>query len=185
MLTASLGCATTSRKGATPATDAPAAAADFKNLPVDALRSLADEIERQVAEGNREPALTAAEGLVVDTPVIRQAVRTRAARIELVRAMLNSGHAWERRNGRLWVLRTAEYKSSTTGRQRDIDAIMVNGENQDRWSLYEGLIDANKLGRGSLSAIEEIFFDARIKHMTAGQKYEASNGDPAAIAATP
>ncbi len=182
MLAATVGCATTAKQDAASAGEA--APVEFKTLPVDALRTLAGEIERQVAEGNREPTLTSAEGLVVDTPEIRQAVRTRAARVELVRTMLNAGHAWERRNGRLWVLRTAEYKTSTTGRQRDIDAIMVNGENGDRWTLYEGLVNANKLRGGALSALEEIFFEARVKHMSAGQKYEASNGEQAAIVAT-
>ncbi len=170
------------------AADAPTAKVappDFSELPVDALRAIAADIERQVAEGNREPVLTGLDGLVVDTPTIRQGVRTRAARTELVNTMLDSNHAWERRNGRIWVLRTKDYKTATTSRQRDIDAIMVNGENSDRWAIYEGLIDANRLGRGALDDIEEIFFEARLKHMKVGQMYEASNGEKAVVAAAP
>ncbi len=172
--------------GPAPAAEAPiaqAAAPDFAELPVDALRAVAAEIERQIAEGNREPTLSGPEGLVVDTPTVRQGVRTRSARVELLNAMLDSGHAWERRNGRIWVLRTADYKTSTTSRQRDINAIMINGENSDRWAIYEGIIDANRLGRGALSDIEEIFFDARLTQMKPGQKYENSDGEQAAIAA--
>lgn len=181
------GCATTAPTEAASTAEgsvsaAPAAPPEFKDLPVEALTAFAMEVEKQVAEGNREPALTSVGGLVVETPSIRQAARTRAARVELVRAFLDSGHAWERRNGRLWVLRTPEYKKAGSSDQKDIDAIMVNGENRDRWALYEGLIDANKLGRGALAPIEEIFFEARVKHMTVGQKFEAEDGQPAAIA---
>lgn len=155
------------------------------NLSLNALRAIAADIERQVAEGNREPVLSSVDGLVVDTPEIHQAVRTRAARVELVKTFLDNGHGWERRNGRLWVIRTKEYKESTTSRQRDIDAVMVNSENRDRWTIYEGLIEANRLGRGALSDVEFIFFEARLKHMTAGQKFEADNGEQTAIAEAP
>lgn len=167
------------KAGQAPAAEAP----KFSELPVDALRAIAADIERQVAEGNRDPALSAPDGLVVDTPRIRQGARTRAARIELVNTLLDSGNAWERSNGRIWVLRTSQYKEATTTRQRDIDAIMINGENSDRWAIYEGIIEANRLGRGALSEIEQIFFEARLRHMKPGQKYEASNGDQALIAA--
>lgn len=174
---ASNGPAETAENG-----EGPAAPEFSGELPVDALRAVATEIERQVAEGNREPALTSVDNLTVDTPEIRQAVRTRAARIELVKTLLDSGNAWERRNGRLWVIRTKSYKDSTTSRQRDIDAVMVNSENRDRWTIYEGLIDANRLGRGALSDVEFIFFEARLRQMTAGQKFEADNGEQNAIA---
>ena len=60
---------------------------------------------------------------------------------------------------------------------------MINGENGDRWAIYEGLIEANRLGRGALSDVERIFYEARLKQMKPGQKYEASNGDQSAIAA--
>lgn len=163
----------------------PAAPAFSDKLPLDALRAIAINIEQQVADGNREPTLNSVDGLVVDTPEIHQAVRTRAARVELVKTFLDNGHGWERRNGRLWVIRTKEYKESTTSRQRDIDAVMVNSENRDRWTIYEGLLDANRLGRGVLSDVEFIFFEARLKHMTDGQKFEADNGEQTAIASAP
>ncbi len=173
-----------SNKPVTEGVDGGPAAPEFSGkMPVDALRAIAEEIETQVAAGNREPTLTSVENLVVDTPAVRQAVRTRAARIDLVNTFLNSGNAWERRNGRLWVIRTKAYKESTTSRQRDIDAVMVNSENRDRWAIYEGLMEANKLG-GSLSDVEFIFFEARLRHMVAGQKFEADNGEQTAIAST-
>lgn len=183
-----LGCATSpgdqanapaSADGSIAAIEPP----DFQEFPEAAVRAIAADIERQVTEANREPSLAAPDGLIVDTPRIRQAVRTRAARVELVKAMLDSGHAWERENGRVWIIRTKEYKAATTSRQRDIDAIMVNGENMDRWAIYEGIIDANRLGNGALNDIEKIFFEARVQHMEPGQKYEAGDGKPAMIAA--
>ncbi len=185
---AAVACACASNPPASNGNDignGPAAPEFSGALPVDALRAIAADIERQVAEGNREPVLTSADGLVVDTPEIHQAVRTRAARVELVKTFLTAGHGWERRNGRLWVIRTKAYKDSTTSRQRDIDAVMVNSENRDRWTIYEGLLEANRLGRGALSDVEFIFFEARLKHMTDGQKFEADNGEQTAIATAP
>jgi len=174
---ASNGPATTAENG-----EGPAAPEFSGTLPTEALRTVAAEIERQVAEGNRDAALPVVDGLVVDTPEIRQAVRTRAARAELVKTFLDAGWGWERRNGRLWVIRTKAYKEATTSRQRDIDAVMVNSENRDRWTIYEGLLEANRLGRGALSDVEFIFFEARLRHMTTGQKFEADNGEQTTIA---
>jgi hypothetical protein len=154
---------------------------DLSAVPEEPLRAAAAEIERQVADANREPTLTDREGLVVDTPRIRQAVRTRAARIELVQALLDAGYAWERPNGRLWIIRNQEYKKATTGRRRDIDAITVNGENQDRWAIYEELLEANKIGQGGLSAVEQVFFEERKAFMKPGQKFEGEDGLPAVI----
>ncbi len=58
---------------------------------------------------------------------------------------------------------------------------MVNGENRNRWAIYEGILDANELPQSGLAAIEQIFFDARKALMTSGQKYEDENGEPAQI----
>lgn len=154
---------------------------DYSGVPEEALREAAREIERQVHEGVRDPVLEDRPTLIVETPQIRQAVRTRAARIDLLNRFLNSGHGWERRNGRVWVLRSDAYKAATTSRQRDLDAIMVNGENQDRWNLYEGLIDANDWPQRTLDAIERIFFEERLAFMLPGQKYEDESGEVAYI----
>ncbi len=148
-------------------------------VPVEALGEVAREIERQVAEGNREPVLQNREGVVVETPEIRQAVRTRAARAGLVSDFLDTGHGWERRNGRLWIIRTQAYKASGTSRTRDLDALMVNSENRNRWTIYEALIDESGLPSRSLSAVEDIFLEARLEFMKPGQKYEDVNGEPA------
>lgn len=154
-------------------------AADLSILPAEALREIAREIETQVMQGNREPVLQDREGIVIDVPEIRQAVRTRAARVELVSQFLDNGHSWERRNGRLWIIRSEAYKASGTSRTRDIDALMVNSENRDRWTLYETIIDQSRLPSKALSAVEEIFFEARLDVMKPGQKYEDANGDVA------
>lgn len=154
---------------------------NYENVPETALREAAAEIERQVYAGNREPVLTDREGLVINTPEIAQAVRTRAARIDLVNTLLDAGFGWERPNGRLWILRSQEYKKATSSRRRDIDAVMVNGENRDRWTIYEELLKANKLPRGGLSAVQQIFFEERRPFMKSGQLYEGPDGEPTAI----
>lgn len=154
-------------------------APNYSAVPVETLREVAREIERQVAEGNREPVLENRDGITIDTPEIFQAVRTRAARVSLVNDFLDTGHAWERRNGRLWIIRSEAYKASGTGRTRDLDAMMVNSENRNRWTLYETLIDESGLPSRTLSAVEEIFLEARLEFMKPGQKYEDVNGEPA------
>ena len=153
-------------------------AVDYSVVPEEALRALAAEIEGEIAQGNREPSVENREGLVVDGEAVVQAIRTRAARAELVSTFLEGGHGWERRDGRIWVLRSEAYKADSTSRSRDLDALMINGENRDRWTLYETIIDDSDLPSKALSAIEEIFFEARFTLMAPGQKYENVEGDP-------
>lgn len=148
-------------------------------IPEEELRAAARDIEREVHAANRDAALEDREGVVVDTPEIRQAVRTRAARIDILNRFLLAGWGWERRNGRVWILRSKEYKDATTSRQRDLDAIMINSENNDRWTLYEGLIDANGWPQRSLDLIERVFFEERLAYMPPGEKYEDENGEVA------
>ena len=154
-------------------------APDYSRVPMETLGEVARELERQVAAGNREPVLQNRDGIVVETPEIRQAVRTRAARAELVSDFLDTGHGWERRNGRLWVIRSGAYKASGTSRTRDLDALMVNSENRNRWTIYETLIDESGLPSRALSAVQAIFLEARVEVMKPGQKYEDENGEVA------
>lgn len=155
-------------------------APDYSALPAEAMREIAREIEGQVADENRSPELRNREGLIVDSEEIVQAVRTRAARVRLVDAFLDTGHGWERRDGRLWVIRSEAYKASGTSRTRDLDALMVNSENRDRWTVYEAILDNSDLPSKALSAIEEIFFEVRLELMGRGQKYEDEDGEAVA-----
>jgi len=150
--------------------------ANFENLPEESLRQAAIAIEREVYSGNREPELEKTYGLTLNTPEILQLLRARAIRVELVQRFLDSGHAWERRNGRLWVLVSGEYRDDTTSRQRDLDAVMVNSENRDRRALYEAIIEANEWPGNTRAAVELIFFEARQQFMNPGQKYELEDG---------
>ena len=52
-------------------------APDYSRVPADALKKAAQDIEKTVKEGNREPVLAGHEGLKLDAPEIVQAVRTR------------------------------------------------------------------------------------------------------------
>lgn len=166
------GCSSLGSKGAAGAKPAP----KLSSLPVEAMHAIAKDIESQVMAGNREPALHDREGIVVDVPKIKQAVRTRAARVELLSAFLDTGHGWERRNGLLWIIRSAAYKAAGTPRTRDLDALMVNSENIDRRALYEEIVDQSGLPSKSLSEVVEIFFQARLELMKPGQKYEDVDG---------
>lgn len=149
---------------------------DYSELPADALRQVALEIEQAVKRGDQDFAPDDRDGIVLSTPTVRQAIRTRAARIQLTDEILNAGHAWERRNGHLYILRDRDYKRATTRRVRDRNAMMVTGEWDDRWALYEGILKAGKFSPRSLSAIQRIFHEARLQVMDSGQKYEDASG---------
>lgn len=153
------------------------AAPDYRDLPVEALRETASEIEAAVAEGRRDVELTNRPGVIVASDVIEAAVRSRAARHELLDAFRDSGNAWERRDGTVWVISSKEYARSKRGRERDRDALLVNGENENRWALYEELIDLNDWSPRNLPAIQVIFQEARIPYLGSGQLYESESGE--------
>ncbi len=152
---------------------------DYADLPVDALREVAREIEQTVHEGNREAEIADRGGIVVSTDTIRQAIRTRAARARLVDAFLETGHAWELKSGLLEILRTREYKKFGTSRDRDRNALVVLGENTDRWAIYEGIINAGNFPAKSRGAVQRIFYEARLEFLPEGAKYEDESGNVA------
>lgn len=157
----------------------PSAAGPTQDVPEPALRELAGQIEAAVARGERDHGITDYQGIVVSTPEIHQAIRTRAARREVLDEFLNTGHAWERPDGLVHVIRSREYKQAGTRNSRDRDALIVISENRDRWTLYEGLIEANNYPRNALDQIRRIFYEARLDYLEAGQKYETLDGQTA------
>lgn len=158
---------------------------DYADLPVDTLREVAREIEQIVHDGNRDFTITDRGGVVVNTEPILHAIRTRAARAHLVEAFLETGHAWERQSGLLDVIRSSEYKKFGSSRDRDRNALVVLGENTDRWAIYEGIIDAGNFPAKSLSAIESIFFEERLAFLPEGVKYESETGEVAFVGGSP
>lgn len=146
-------------------------------LPEEAMRAVAREIEQAVRDGNRDPDIADRDGIVVNTPEIRQAIRMRAARNELVQALLNAGHACEKPGGHLYVILSKEYKKTTTRRQRDRDALVINNEADNRWTLYEGIVKASRLPARARSAVQKIFYEVRVELMTPGQKYQTPEGE--------
>ena len=103
-------------------------APDFSELPAEDLRSLAHDIEKTVHEGNRGFTIEDRGQLIVNDPAIVQAIRTRAARNEILSELLDTGFAWEKRNGLVVIIRNKAYKQSTTSRERDRNALIVLGE---------------------------------------------------------
>lgn len=150
---------------------------DYTTVPEAALQDLTREIERNVRDGNRQAVIENTGGLVLDTPEIRQAIRTRAARAELLDQFLSTGHACEEASGLVKVLRSKEYKRFGSSRDRDRYALLVMSENNDRWVIYEGIVKASKLSPRSLSAVQHAFYEARIELMPAGRKYEDGSGN--------
>lgn len=151
---------------------------DYSALPADDLKALAGAIEGIVAAGEEEFALESVGGIVVDTPEIRQAVRTRVIRQPLVTEFLDGGFGIEEGNGLLAIQRGSAYKKATTSAQRDREALVVMSENKNRWTIYEGLLKANNWPPASLSAIQETFFQARVPLMKTGQQHESETESP-------
>lgn len=149
---------------------------DYSNVPAEELRAAAVAIETAVFQGEREPQLAEYPGVVLNEAEILQAVRTRAARATLVQELLASGHAYEQKSGTIKMLNTREYKRATTSRERDQNALLVMSENQNRWTLYEGILKASEWSPGALGAVQHSFFEARFALMRPGWKYEDENG---------
>ncbi|HNR30564.1 MAG TPA: hypothetical protein PKI11_06720 [Candidatus Hydrogenedentes bacterium] len=149
---------------------------DYQELPVEAMRALALDIETAVQEGLRDAEFADRDGLVLNEEV-RLAIRTRAARSALVNVFRDSGFAFENRKGLIEIIRSKEYKRSGTSRDRDRNAILVMGENENRWAIYEGILKGSSFPARALSAIQEIFQEARVQVMPAGQLYEDASGN--------
>lgn len=150
---------------------------NYAELPAEVLLEVAREIEDAVQEGNREPAIAGREGVVVDDEIVVHAIRTRAARFEVLTTLLDSGHARELRKGLVEILASKEYRNSATRRERNRNAMIVMNENQSRWDIYEGILRSSRFPRRSLSAIQDTFHKARLECMSSGQKYEDASGE--------
>ncbi|HOV32108.1 MAG TPA: DUF1318 domain-containing protein [Candidatus Hydrogenedens sp.] len=151
-------------------------APDYTQLPQDELMKAAQYIEQQIAAGEREPDLSNIKGINLDTPQIKQAIRTRAIRYELIKDLLDKGFVCEQNNGLISIIRNRDYKNKTTRQQRDKNALVIMGENNDRWALYEGIIKANNYSSKSLSAIQDTFYRARLDCLQPGHKYQTPDG---------
>lgn len=144
--------------------------------PRETLQTVAREIEEAVQKGEKEPQIADREGVKVNTPEILQAIRTRAVRSPLVNDFLDTGFASEHANGLIYIQLSKQYNKATKRRQRDRQAYLIKNENDDRWAIYEGLINANHYGSASLNTIQEIFGEARLRTMKPGQQYKDANG---------
>ncbi len=148
---------------------------DYADVPAQALKDFALEVERVVKLGDRDfeldaPGITTTDGVL-------QAIRTRCARSELIEDFLDQTYAWERRNGLIETKRTRGYKDNTTRRERDRFALLVMNENNSRWIVYEGLVKANNWPARSLSAVQDAFYQARVETLSPGQLYEGPGGE--------
>ena len=149
---------------------------DYSQVPVELLRTASLAVETAISQGNRTFDPATVSGVRLDSDEILQAIRTRAARQEMVDDFLNTGHAFEQRNGLLNIQRTSAYKRFGTSRDRDRQALLVMGENADRWAIYEGIVKLNNYPSRGLSAVQELFHEARVANLEPGQKYQGVDG---------
>ncbi len=150
---------------------------DYSKVPEDELRAAARAVEEAVSRGEREPALDAFPGVVLDTTEIRQAIRARAARAELVSNLLDTGFAYEQRNGTIKMINSREYRRGSSARERDQNALVVMSENQNRWTLYEGIRKESRWPAGALGAVQHSFYQARVAFLAPGHQYEDEQGN--------
>ncbi len=150
---------------------------DFSQAPEEELRAAARAVEQAVARGDRDPDLGSFPGVVLDTPEIRQAIRARAARSELVSNLLDTGFAYEQRNGTIKMINSRAYRRSSNARERDQNALVVMSENQNRWALYEGIRKESEWAPGTLGAVQHSFYEARIPLLAPGHHYEDEHGN--------
>ena len=147
------------------------------SINTDALFACAMDIEKAIQAGNREPELRDREGVIVNISSVKQAIRSRAARKDILNDFMATGFAWERKNALLYTVFSKDYKKSTNATARTRHAQILMEENADRWTLYESIKTANKLGRGSLTQIQETFFKAQVVSMPKGFSYEGEKGE--------
>ncbi len=152
---------------------------NYAALPVEELRAMANQIEQAVAQGDRDAVFPDQGAVTVDTTQLRQAIRTRAARAELLHELLAAGYLKEEKSGLVGIERNRAYTQATTRRERDRHAMVVMGENRDRWTLYEGIVKENNYASRNLSAIQAIFHEARLAHLPSNAIYDAL--DPAML----
>jgi hypothetical protein len=149
---------------------------DYSDVPAEDLGAVAQEIEAAIQAGERNPEIADRNGIVVNDPQILQAIRTRAARNELLNEFRNSGFAVEQRNGLIEIRNGGGYAQAFSSKQRDRNALLIYRENADRWTLYEGIMNKSNFPPRALSAIQRTFFEARVQVLPDGQKYEDDNG---------
>ena len=150
---------------------------DYSIVPEAELHEAAAAIERAAMQEEREPQLGDFPGVVLDTPEIKQAIRARAARAALVKKFLEAGYACEQQNGTIKIINSNEYKKNTTSRDRDRNAVLIMGENQSRWALYEGIVKASNWPAKALGAVQHSFYQARVALLEPGARYEDDAGN--------
>lgn len=150
---------------------------DYAALPVEGLHDVARAIEQAVADGVRDPSLPSRDGIMLSGDAVLQSIRTRAARSELIIGFRETGHAAEMRNGTIAIVNSREYKKASRRGDRARNALLIMSENDDRWKLYEGLVEDNNFPPRSLSAVQRIFFEARLETLGVGQRYEDEDSE--------
>jgi hypothetical protein len=101
---------------------------DYSELPVDGIREVAIAIERAVQDGVREPSLPGGTGVVVSGDTVVQAIRTRAARSELINGFRDTGHVAELRNGTITIINSREYSKSARRSEKSRNALLIMSE---------------------------------------------------------
>lgn len=168
------GCATVQRTETT-TTETNAEAGDSNYT--DDLRDVAMQIEAAITAGDREAVIESRGSIVANSAIVAQAIRTRAARAVLVEEFRATGHVIEQWDGLLHIQRSREYKDSGTRRSRDRDAVLIMGENQNRWSIYEGILEASDMSNRHLNTVQKTFTEVRIKQLKPGDRYVNQEGE--------
>lgn len=117
------------------------------------------------------PALSA---LNVDNEIMLAAIRGRILRRPAIREFQKKGCLGENRKGLLQYLKSEWCSGSRE--QRDRSAYIALAENRDRRTIYEQLIEANKLPGSSIDRIRELFAGEIYKKAWAGTPLQKPDG---------
>jgi len=153
--------------------------ADYTEVPAEVLHDLALEIEQIVMNGDHGVQVKGRDGVELADPLIKQAIRSRTMRYKLLVPIYEEGYICEKPNGHLYLydILAKEYRKSRTRREKNRDALIVSNETNDRRRLYMAIIEANNYKARARTAVEEIFYKARISILPDGYKYENMDGE--------
>ena len=147
-------------------------------VPEEALYNAALDIEEAVMNGDPDAEIPSREGLELAAPRIRQAIRTRTMRYKLLVPLYEEGHICEKANGHVYLYNVLAkaYRKSRERRQKNRDALIVMNETNDRRALYMAIIEANNFKTRARTAVESVFYRARIAVLPEGYQYEDAEG---------
>jgi uncharacterized protein YdbL (DUF1318 family) len=130
------------------------------------LKELDDPVSVMMDTEKIREMVPALAGLNVDNEIMLSAIRGRILRRPAVMEFQQNGCMGEDRDGLVQSLRGEWCRRDRTLRSRA--AFIVMSENRDRRTIYEQVVEANRLGKANLERVRELFAEQIHKRAWAG-----------------